>query len=140
MRRRQKYLSTYGRGFLMERQGRLLIVQRTGPKQLVFRYVLVPSANGSVPDYDDCIALESAISAANSDAVNMKVLATPGLRGLLKSTQIFSATNGLAVWQNSGQPGVGNVAGYDAYASNQVPSTKTVGTSTSKCHSLILGD
>lgn len=42
-RRHAQALATYGKGFIMKTNGHTLIVQRTGPRQLKFLYVLVPS-------------------------------------------------------------------------------------------------
>jgi hypothetical protein len=77
---------------------------------------------------------------------------TPGLRGTLKKAVSLANTVGLPAWQNDGAiaenwaqkfgqgalpPGVVN--GYTAYATAQVPSTLTKGSSSGICHAVIFG-
>lgn len=89
--------------------------------------------NGGNPTYDHMVDLETAIGEANGLIGDPAYLTTPGIKGRLKKTQEFSSSNGLAVWRG------GEVNGYRAEASQQVPSTLTKGTSSGNCHAAILG-
>jgi HK97 family phage major capsid protein len=97
--------------------------------------------SGGAPTYAKIVDLETAIADVNADADRMKILTTPIMRGILKKTPAVNTTYGaLPVWQNSGSPGVGDVAGYQGYVSKQVPATKvTTDLSHSDCHCIILG-
>ena len=94
--------------------------------------------NGSKPTYESTVDLETAVAVGNADVADMKFLATPEMRGVLRKTQIISGTTaGIPVWQ-SGPNGIGNVNGYEAYVTNQLPKTLVKGTS-SDCHAIIFG-
>ena len=86
-------------------------------------------AAGGVPTYDAIVDLETKIAGANADANAMRFLTTPFVRGKLRKTQLFPGSSlGEPVWQSlPGRPGVGLLAGYEAYVSNQVPSTLVKG-------------
>jgi HK97 family phage major capsid protein/HK97 family phage prohead protease len=90
-------------------------------------------ANGGVPTFDHMVDLETAVVDANADVDVMGYLTTPGIAGKLKKTQEFSGTNGVGVWRD------GQVNGYRAERSKQVPSTLTKGTSTGVCHAVLFG-
>ncbi len=98
--------------------------------------------NGSIPDWGDIVDLETKVATANGDINAMAYLSTPGIRGLLKQTQKAPAAPGSEmIWLGGDGVNVpGNLNGYPAYVSNQVPSTKTVGTANACCHSIIFGD
>jgi len=96
-------------------------------------------ASGGPPTYDAIVDLESKIAGANADVGAMRYLTTPGIRGKLRKTQQFGGTNGAAVWESvPGRPGVGILAGYEAFVSNQVPSNLVKG-GNSDCHAIIFG-
>jgi HK97 family phage major capsid protein len=59
---------------------------------------------------------------------------SPGQRGYMKQTQKFATTNGVAIWEN------GELNGYPAFASANVPSNLTKGTSTTICSAIIFGN
>ena len=93
--------------------------------------------NGLAPSYQNIVDLETAIAAVDADDVGMSFLTTPQMRGKLRAVQQFSGA-GVGVWQQVGGAKVGNVLGYDAFASRQVPSNLVKGTS-SDCHGIIFG-
>lgn len=102
--------------------------------------VTIQAGAGGVPTYSKLLDLETAIASANADSDRMALLTTPAMRGKLRKIAVLdSAYSAIPVWQNGPKPGVGDVAGYPAYVSNQVPSNKTSG-SNSDCHCIILGD
>lgn len=89
--------------------------------------------NGLAPTYDHMVDLETAVRSANASRLgSLAYMTTPGVRGKLKKTQKFSGTNGESVWNGE------QVNGYNAFDTNQVPSTLTKGTSTD-CHAVIFG-
>lgn len=94
--------------------------------------------NGAVPTYDSLIDMLTELAIDNApDATGF--LTTPGIAAKLKKTQKFATTNGEAVWV--GKLLDGQVAdGYRAFATNQVPSNLTKGTSTTICHAIIAAD
>ncbi len=95
---------------------------------------IASGTNGGAPTFGNIIDLETAVANANADVDNMGYLTTPVMRGKLKQTQTFSTSaNGLPVWDD------GEVNGYNAEVSTQVPSALVKGTS-SDCHAIIFGD
>jgi len=88
--------------------------------------------NGGAPTYAFLIDMETEVANDNADIGTMGYLTTPGIRGKLKKTETFATTNGMPVWLN------GEVNGYRAEASTQVPSALTKGTSTD-CHAILFG-
>ena len=90
-------------------------------------------ANGGTPDWGNIVALEASISNNNADMGRLGYLTTPGMRGLLKTTE--KATNtGMFIWENMAMGGVnptigeGQLNGYRAAISNLVPSELEKGT------------
>ncbi|ERY86337.1 phage major capsid protein, partial [Pseudomonas aeruginosa] len=65
--------------------------------------------------WDHIVDLETGIAAANAEAANMAYLTSPTQRGQAKKTQVFEGT-GERIWHR------GEVNGYRAEATNQVPS------------------
>ncbi len=94
-------------------------------------------ANGAVPTYDAIVNLESEVTQDNADVAAMNYLTTARGRGQLKRTQVFTGTNGTPVWQ--GGIDNGEMNGYGAYATNNVPSNLVKGTSGAVCHAVIFG-
>lgn len=92
--------------------------------------------NGGAPTYEHLVDLEAQIENANADAAGMGYLSTPGIKAKLKKTQKFAGTNGESVWLGGQE---GELNGYRAFGSKQVPSTLTKGSSTD-CHAIIFGD
>lgn len=66
------------------------------------------------------VDLESAVATDNADLGSLAYLANAADRGRMKQTEKASST-GQFIWGNmAGQPGVGEVNGYPAYATNQL--------------------
>jgi HK97 family phage major capsid protein len=102
--------------------------------------VVIAANAGGAPTYAKIVELETAVADANGDEAGMKFLTTPVMRGKLKSVPAVNATAGLLpTWQQvANAPGVGDLIGYPAYVSKQVPANKVSG-SNSDCHCIILG-
>jgi len=92
--------------------------------------------DGGVPTYDHMVDLETEIAVDNADIGTMAYLTTPGIRGKLKKTQMFSSTNGMPVWTGGRE---GEVNGYRADVSTQVPSNLTKGAAAGVCHAVLFG-
>lgn len=85
--------------------------------------LLALGTNGAVPTYNDIVALEGLIDSFNHNKGVPKYLTNTKVRSKLKTTQIFTGTNGAPVWSPD------NVLnGYPAVVSNIVPSNLTKGT------------
>lgn len=95
---------------------------------------------GGVPTFPKLVDLWTEIANDDADAAAMAFLTTPGISGYLQKTQQFSGTNGVPIWTWGSTPGEGQVNGHRAFATNQVPSTLTKGSSTGVCHAVIFGD
>jgi HK97 family phage major capsid protein len=97
--------------------------------------------NGLAPTYGNIVDLESAVANANGDVGNLAFLTNTKVRGKLRQTQVFSGTDGKAVWTSQpGSQGVGDVLGYDAVCSNSVPSNLVKGSSGSVCSAIMFGN
>ena len=92
--------------------------------------------DGGAPTYTTAVGLEYTVENANANVGPMGYLTTPGVKATLKTTQQFATTNGVAVWTGGEE---GQMNGYRAYSSKQVPSTLTKGTSTTVCHAILFG-
>jgi HK97 family phage major capsid protein len=92
--------------------------------------------HGGVPTYALLVDMETAVEEDNADIGGRAYITTPGIKGKLKKTEVFATTNGQPVW-TGGQDGVVN--GYPAFATNQIPSNLTKGTSTTVCHAIVYG-
>lgn len=93
-------------------------------------------ANGGAPTYDSLVDLESEVAIDNADMGALGYMSTPGIRGKLKKTQQFSGTNGVPIWTGGRD---GELNGYRAGVTTQVPSTLTKGTN-SDCHAILFGN
>jgi HK97 family phage major capsid protein len=94
--------------------------------------------NGAAATYAKLVDLETAVANANADYGSLAYLTNPSQRGVLKQTQVFASTNGQPVWTGGVEDG--EVNGYRAFASKQVPSNLTKGTSTTICSAIIFGN
>lgn len=92
-------------------------------------------ADGGAPTYSSIVDLETEIAIDDADIDAMAYLTTPVMRGKLKKTEQFATTNGQPVWTGGKE---GEMNGYAAHVSNQVPSNLTKGTSTD-CHAILFG-
>lgn len=96
--------------------------------------------NGAAVDGNTIIQMEQAVSSANADVAAMRLLTSPAVRGKLREQPILAgSTSGIPAWSQTGTDGVGNVGGYDAFVSNQVPSNLVKGSSGAICSALIFG-
>lgn len=95
--------------------------------------VIAVGANGGAPDWANIVDMEQTISSANADMGSLAYLTTPGMRGLLKTTEKASSTAQF-IWENNVMGGVtsptvgeGQLNGYRAAISTLVPSNLTKG-------------
>jgi len=95
---------------------------------------VVMGTHGGVPTRAKLIELETAIETALADLTNLSYLTTPAMKGLLRGLATDTGS-GLFVWE-----GGNTILGYNAFASTQVPSTLTKGSSVGNCHAIIFGD
>lgn len=80
--------------------------------------------NGGAPTWDHIVDLETEVYVDNADAGSMTYLTNARMRGRLKKTPELGNTAALPIWRG------GEVNGYRALASNQVPGNLTKGTGT----------
>lgn len=90
--------------------------------------------NGLAPTYDHSVDLEKEVAIDNADLGALAYLTNSKVRAALKKVAQISATTGIPVWFQ------GQVNGYRAEASQQVPSNLTKGTSTTICSAIIFGN
>ena len=89
---------------------------------------LVPIGdNGGAPTEDHIIDLETEVAIDNADIGTLSYLTNAKVRGKLKKT-VVETGDAMKVWQRSDVSGVGDLNGYYAHVSNQVPSDLTKGT------------
>ncbi|MCF6178911.1 MAG: phage major capsid protein [Geopsychrobacter sp.] len=86
--------------------------------------------DGALPTYLDIVAMESEVAIDNADLGSLGYLTNAGVRGRLKITEKFSGTTGTPVWEKGSVTGFGEMNGYKAGATNQVPNTLTKGIGT----------
>lgn len=91
-------------------------------------------ANGAAATYANMVDLETAVANANADVESMGYLTTPGQRGKLKQVAQLANTANIPVWHD------GEINGYRAEVSTQVPSNLVKGTSGAVCHAIVFGD
>jgi HK97 family phage major capsid protein len=90
--------------------------------------------NGLAPTYDHAVDLEKEVAIDNADMGALAYLTNSKVRAALKKVAQISATTGIPVWYQ------GEVNGYRAEATQQVPSNLTKGTSTTICSAIIFGN
>jgi HK97 family phage major capsid protein len=97
--------------------------------------------NGAVPSLANIVALESAVATANADIGSLAYLTNAKVRGKLKTVDVSTAGAGKFLWGEArDEQGIGELNGYRAGVSNQVPSNLTKGTSSSVCSAIIFGN
>jgi HK97 family phage major capsid protein/HK97 family phage prohead protease len=105
--------------------------------------VVALGTNGAQPTYGNVVQQETDVATANADFGQLAYATTPGIRGRLKQTPQLANTIGLPVWSSDkrveGGLQMGEVNGYPAVASNNIPSNLTKGTASGICHALLFG-
>lgn len=91
-------------------------------------------ANGGTVSWNAIVDLVAKLDIANALRGQLAFLTTPGQRAQLSKLAQISATTGLPIWFN------GQVYGYGAESSTNVPSNLTKGTSTTICHAIIFAN
>jgi HK97 family phage major capsid protein len=99
--------------------------------------VTLGTAGGAITSIDAWVDLETEVAVDNADVGNLAYMTTPRQRGRARKTQEFSGTNGVPIWTGGL---VGEVNGYRAFATNQVPSNLTKGSNTGVLHAVIFGN
>lgn len=109
--------------------------------------------NGLTPVYTNLVDLETQVTAANADQWPLAYLAHPTTRGTFKKATVLANTVGVPVWQRADDVNTANqtdyvqgmdarvpgeLNGYPAWASAQVPNALTKGTSTN-CLAILFG-
>jgi len=93
--------------------------------------------HGAAPTYISMVQMEEQVELDDADNTGGGAyITTPAIKRKLKVTQDFPTSNGNAIWSGGI---VGEVNGYAAYSTNQVPSNLTKGTSTTVCHGIVFG-
>ncbi len=100
---------------------------------------VVGGTNGLAPGWSHIVGLESAVAIANADLGELGYLTNTSVRGKLK--QVQKATYLDFIWKDApGGNGIGEMNGYKAGASNQVPANLTKGTSANVCSAILFGN
>jgi HK97 family phage major capsid protein len=74
------------------------------------------SAGGAaLPTFPEVVAMESAIAGDNADVNSMAYAMGSGMRGHMKTTERFSSSNGMPIWENGN-----TVNGYRSEITNQI--------------------
>lgn len=97
---------------------------------------VVGGTNGAAPTWANIIALETAVAFANADIGNMGYLTNAKVRGKLKSTEKFTTSNGMPVYESGNTP----LNGYQAAITNAVPSNLTKGSASGVASAIIFGN
>jgi len=92
------------------------ILNTTGIKTVTF---------GGAATWANVVDFETQIADANADVDAMSYLTTPAVRGKWK-TAVKVTNQAVFLWERGSERGVGEVNGYPAYATKQVPSDKVV--------------
>jgi HK97 family phage major capsid protein len=100
---------------------------------------LALGANGGAPTYNAMVAMESIVASNNADRGSLAYLTNPHIRGELKDTPKIGTTFPTFVWENSQKDGSGEINGYRALATTNVPNNLTKGSS-STCSGIIFGN
>jgi len=93
--------------------------------------------NGLTPTYANLVDLETQVTAASADLWPAAYLVHPTTRGSFKKAVPLSSTVNVPVWTGSGPNGELN--GYPAFSSSQVPNNLTKGTASGICLAIIFG-
>lgn len=99
---------------------------------------VIGGTDGAAPDWADIVNLETEVAVDNADLGSLAYLTNAKARGMLKQT-VKAANTAQFVWEK-GAGGFGEMNGYRAAASNQVPSDLDKGTSTGVCSAILFGN
>lgn len=97
----------------------------------------VMGTNGANLAWSNVVSYETKQATNNALRGRLAFLTTPGIRGKAKTSLKNTVAGADYIWRDAN---AGQLNGYDAFASNQVPSTLTKGTSTTICHGVIFGN
>lgn len=100
---------------------------------------VVGGTNGLAPTWSHIVDLETEVATDNADLGSLAYLSNTKVRGKLKKTEKFSST-GKEIWEKGNAAGDGEMNGYRAACSNQVPSNLTKGTSSGVCSAIAFGN
>lgn len=92
-------------------------------------------SNGGPLTWAKIVEFETTQATNNAARGRLAFLTTPGVRGSLKGILKNTVNGSQYIWGESNQ-----LNGYDGFATNQVPSNLTKGTSTTVCHGVIFGN
>lgn len=108
--------------------------------------------NGGTPTYPSLVDLETQVTGANADQWPLSYLVHPTSRGTFKKAQVLANTAGIPVWQKSTETAFladqvqgasarvpGELNGYQAWCSAQVPNALTKGSSSGICLAVLFG-
>jgi HK97 family phage major capsid protein len=95
--------------------------------------------NGAALDFAHLIGMETLITSANADQGQLAYLTNPNVRGKLKQTPKLGTTFPVYLWEKGAKPGEGEVNGYRALTTTNVPSNLTKGSASGVCSAIILG-
>jgi HK97 family phage major capsid protein len=101
---------------------------------------VVGGTNGAAPAWADVVALETEVATDNADLGALAYITNAKVRGYLKTTFKNATYGEIPIWEKGTQPGVGEVNGYPAYASNQVASNLTKGSASEVCSAIFFGN
>jgi len=96
--------------------------------------VVAGGANGLAPAWSHIVDLETAVAVDNADVGSLRYLTNAVVRGKLKQTEKVASTAQF-IWSEGGE-----MNGYEAMVTNQVPSNLTKGTSAGVCSAIIYGN
>lgn len=94
--------------------------------------------NGLAPGWGHIVNLETEVAIDNADLGSLAYLTNAKVRGKLKQTEKASGT-GQFIWEK-GANGFGELNGYRAAATQQVPGNLTKGTASGICSAIIFGN
>jgi len=94
--------------------------------------------DGLAPAWSHIVNLETEVAVDNADLGSLAYLTNAKVRGKLKQTE-KAANTAQFIWEK-GSKGFGELNGYRAAASNQVPSDLDKGSSTGVCSAIIYGN
>lgn len=96
--------------------------------------------NGGAPTYDLQLDMEELVATANADIGELAYVTNNKVRKILKKTRkLTGATDSEVIWEKGAAFGEGEVNGYRALATNQMPSNLTKGTASGVCSAEFFG-